>query len=179
MSIIKNNKFNFVIEMINIVDSTTVGLLSNENIIKEAVHKEKFNAQLSEYIAQDKIRKAISQIDYEKSIASILKFDVEKKSKTAHEYYLKKTYNVLTIGTSSRLVKKTEPNQPLIYIAYNEEIFNLLLAAHKIVGHGGHSKTKVEIEKKYDNITRTMIKLFCSLCLSINLLFILDGAPDS
>ena len=89
-----------------------------------------------------------------------------KKKKHLGEYYFKRQHEVITIGGMSRLVSKTEEGSPLIYLAYNEEIFDLLLAAHKLCGHGGHSKTKVEIEKKYENITRPMIKLFCSLCLS-------------
>ena len=36
---------------------------------------------------------------------------------------------------------------------------------HKLVGHGGIRKTSEEIDKKYENISRSVISLFIELCV--------------
>ena len=50
-------------------------------------------------------------------------------------------YQVIKIGDTKRLVKKTENKTEIQYYAYAEELFNILKEADTVVGHGGLHKT--------------------------------------
>ena len=84
--------------------------------------------------------------------------------KEPYEYYLLKTYQVLEIAGTEKLIKKVKDDSSIIQICPFEEMFDAIHAAHTIVGHGGVAKTAKECQKKYDNIHVCFLNLFNQLC---------------
>ena len=134
-------------------------------------HKENFYSKLSELISSKSLRKTFTQEDY---LSTISRLKNNENKKTSKDYYLSRKYGVVTMLNIDRLIKldhKNSKNQ-VLYYAYDEEIFDIILAAHKLVGHGGIKKTSIELEKKWSNITRPIIilfKSFCKSCLEANI----------
>jgi hypothetical protein len=133
---------------------------------EESRHRQLFYNQLIKLNEDGKLNKFFNKETYEDAIRTIerggegLKDSVEKN----RYYYLSRKYQVLKIGNVQRLVKKSDEKTDISYLAYEEEMFDILQAAHKLVGHGGVHKTKKQSSLKYDNITREIINLFNSLC---------------
>ena len=83
-----------------------------------------------------------------------------------HEYYILGQFSILNIRGVKRLVKKAGPEiTKFKYYAFNEEIYDIVHAAHKSVGHGGIHKTFEVVNDVYENISRTILQLFIELCV--------------
>ena len=62
-----------------------------------------------------------------------------------------------------RLIKKGSSEQP-VFVLTVDEVFETLQAAHSSTGHGGRDRM-MAVSNRYQNITRTMVEIYLSLCL--------------
>ena len=135
------------------------------NVVEEENrHREMFNSQMLKLLEEGKINKIMKQVDYAEAINLMEKTTEITKENRNRYYYLISKYQVLKIGETKRLVRKTEKKTEIQYYAYAEELFNILKEAHTVVGHGGLHKTQFSGVKNYANITREIIQLYNSLC---------------
>ena len=151
------------------VDSSNIvanaeATLSINVVDEEKRHRDMFNSHMFKLLDDGKINKIMKQVDYEDSINLMEKATEITKLNRNRYYYLINKYQVLKIGETKRLVKKTENKTEIQYYAYAEELFNILKEAHTVVGHGGLHKTHLSGVKNYANITREIIQLYNSLC---------------
>ena len=135
------------------------------NVVEEENrHREMFNSQMLKLLEEGKINKIMKQVDYAEAINLMEKTTEITKENRNRYYYLISKYQVLKIGETKRLVRKTEKKTEIQYYAYAEELFNIFKEAHTVVGHGGLHKTQLSGVKNYANITREIIQLYNSLC---------------
>ena len=132
------------------------------------LHKEKFNVKLKEMFDNGQLYKTYTREKYEETIRELQL--AKSGGKKDNLYYLLNQYDVITIDKSQRLIKKKtdtgfqSANVTVVFYAYLEEFFELILSAHRIVGHGGQKKTKRKLGCKYGNIGISVVKLFCQFC---------------
>ena len=68
-------------------------------------------------------------------------------------------------GDVEKLIKKRQSlTDPILYYAYAEEIYSIIMRAHLNTGHGGRDKMLKEVNKKYANVTRHTLNLFKQMC---------------
>ena len=88
-----------------------------------------------------------------------------KQPLTSKHYRRIKRYDILTIGDVEKLVGvNSKGDSSIHYFVKNDELFDIIEAAHI---NSGHKRTRVmeaELRKKYCNITRQVIDLYLSLC---------------
>ena len=63
----------------------------------------------------------------------------------------------------NRLIKKGSSAEP-VYVLTIDEIFDALDAAHASTGHGGRDRM-MHVSRHYQNLTRSMVEIYLSLCL--------------
>ena len=74
-------------------------------------------------------------------------------------------YEVFQCGDIERLIKRrTTQDQPPVYYAYIENMYDIIHRAHIATGHGGRDRMLKHLGPKYANITRDCIELFKSYC---------------
>ena len=74
-------------------------------------------------------------------------------------------YEVLQCGDIERLIRRrTTPDEPPVYYAYIENMYDIIHRAHIATGHGGRDRMLKHLGPKYANITRDTIELFKSYC---------------
>ncbi|CAC5388944.1 unnamed protein product [Mytilus coruscus] len=90
----------------------------------------------------------------------------EDMSKILHEIQrTPKEFDVLHCGDVEKLIKKRQSlTDPILYYAYAEEIYSIVMRAHLNTGHGGRDKMLKEVNKKYANVTRHALNLFKEMC---------------
>ncbi|XP_071580488.1 KRAB-A domain-containing protein 2-like [Temnothorax nylanderi] len=102
---------------------------------------------------------------YEDLISAVEEAKVRTK-KTHTDYRRLKRYDVLSIGESKKLIQPLLKDEKEIkYYTYNEQVFDIIHAAHLETGHGGKHKLEKNIKTKYVNITREVIHIYLELCL--------------
>jgi|694.fasta_scaffold50827_3 hypothetical protein len=151
------------VDSINVVSNTE----ATEPFIavdEQKRHRDIFNNHMLKLLDDGKINKIMKQVDYDDSIKLMEKVTEITKENRKRYYYLINKYQVLKIGETKRLVKKTENKTEIQYYAYAEELFNILKEVHTVVGHGSLHKTQLSGIKNYANITREIIQLYNSLC---------------
>lgn len=83
------------------------------------------------------------------------------KTKTPTQYRRLNRFDIVEICETKKLVTKKIPVKDFLPA---EEIFEVLQAAHLVLGHGGRDKLKQETSKKYANVTTEVINIFLSMC---------------
>ncbi|KAK6169643.1 hypothetical protein SNE40_020646 [Patella caerulea] len=89
--------------------------------------------------------------------------EASSSTKTPHQYYLLKKYELLQCGDIDKLIKQRQSSEepPLYFVTIEDTIKR----AHIATGHGGRDKMIHELNKKYANITVDAISLFKSMCM--------------
>ncbi|CAG2215482.1 unnamed protein product [Mytilus edulis] len=65
------------------------------------------------------------------------------------DYYHMQRFDVLHCGDVEKLIKKRQSlTDPILYYAYAEEIYSIIMRAHLNTGHGGRDKMLKEVNKK-------------------------------
>lgn len=102
---------------------------------------------------------------YENLISAVEEAKVRAK-KTHTDYRRLKRYDVLSISESKKLIQPLLKNEKEIkYYTHNEQVFDIIHAAHLETGHGGKHKLEKNIKTKFVNITREVIHIYLELCL--------------
>ena len=87
-------------------------------------------------------------------------------SKSRHQYYILKKYDVLTCGDVEKLIKKKKsPEDHPVYYATIEDTYDIISKAHIATGHGGRDRMLKHLNQKYANITTEAVELFKSYCI--------------
>ena len=87
-------------------------------------------------------------------------------SKSRHQYYILKKYEVLTCGDVEKLIKKKKsPEDHPVYYATIEDTYDIISKAHIATGHGGRDRMLKHLNQKYANITTEAVELFKSYCI--------------
>ena len=74
-------------------------------------------------------------------------------------------FDVIQCGDIEKLIKKRQAiTDPILYYAFAEEMYSIVLRSHLNTGHGGRDKMLKEVNKKYANVTRDVLKLFKEMC---------------
>lgn len=86
--------------------------------------------------------------------------DLKNVKKDSAVYYLLDNFKIYKIGQQEHLIAA---NEEIKHIAANEDLYDIILEAHKIVGHGGIKKMAKQLKQKYHNITEKSLKIFKGL----------------
>ena len=87
-------------------------------------------------------------------------------SKSRHQYYILKKYEVLTCGDVEKLIKKKKsPEDHPVYYATIEDTYDIISKAHIATGHGGRDRMLKHLNQKYANITTEAVELFKLYCI--------------
>ncbi|XP_043475014.1 KRAB-A domain-containing protein 2-like [Leptopilina heterotoma] len=84
-------------------------------------------------------------------------------AKCSRQYRRLNRYDILEVAGVCKLIKKCN-NGEVKYFAPLEEVFEILTLAHMGTGHGGRDRMLSETSKKYENITREVVRIFLSMC---------------
>lgn len=107
----------------------------------------------------------LSTVEYNARIADVKhsKFVLSMRGvkKTPRDYRVVQKYEIVNVNGEERLVK---PGTGLYYVV-NDELFDILHAAHISVNHGGRNKMLAEIKAKYCNVTIECIMVYLNLCI--------------
>jgi hypothetical protein len=120
-------------------------------------HKRLFYVAAEEIANKANARKVYRKKDIKEIIETLKKAKSNPNKKSANEYYLLSTFQVMEIASIEKLIKKlkvAKDTQEIKQICPFEDIFDTIYAAHIIVGHGGVGKMNKECQKKYDNIQK-------------------------
>ena len=87
-------------------------------------------------------------------------------TKSRHQYYILKKYEVLSCGDVEKLIKKRKaPGDHPVYYATIEDTYDIISRAHIATGHGGRDRMLKHLSGKYANITSDAVELYKSYCL--------------
>ena len=108
------------------------------------VNKIKFYESLEALVTEANLnnKRAFKQLFTETEYKTLLKeIDVARNKsgvKTARQYYLLKTYEILEVaGVQKIIVKRDEKNQDIKYLSSYDELFDSIDTCHQNVGHKG------------------------------------------
>ncbi|CAH0547429.1 unnamed protein product [Brassicogethes aeneus] len=88
----------------------------------------------------------------------------KRESKTRREYFLLKTYDVVSVDNVDYLIKKKKVNiDDVIYIVAHEDLYDFIYDIHISTGHGGRDKLINALAHKY-SIPRPAIQYFLTTC---------------
>lgn len=87
-----------------------------------------------------------------------------KTVKDPADYKLLRRYDVIDVAGVEKLIAPVKENTEIGYFVYDEELFEILSAAHSSTGHGGRDRMMKELRRKYRNITYKDVNMFLSLC---------------
>jgi hypothetical protein len=126
--------------------------------------EEEYNRQLKEDRASVNANSVwLSQEKYNELINKVLSARIKGK-KDPSDYRVLKTYSVLEVDGSKKLIVPPTDGSDVKYYAHDGELYEILDKIHTAVGHGGRDRTMREVRKTYKNITYKDIMLFLSLC---------------
>ena len=82
--------------------------------------------------------------------------------KTPADYRFLKLYEIVIVpGTGEKKLRK--PFTRLLYVS-NEDLFDVIYAAHVATGHGAHDVMNVLVKEKYANVMEEVLQLFADVC---------------
>ena len=100
---------------------------------------------------------------YYKTIENLKAVTEASTTKSHHQYYILKKYELLQCGDVEKLIKKRKsPEVPHVYYATIEDTYNIISKAHIATGHGGHDRMLKHLRQKYANVTTDAVELFKS-----------------
>ena len=105
--------------------------------------------------SRDRINEIIKIIKENKDLKNV------KKDSTV--YYLLDNFKIYKICQQEHLIAA---NEEIKHIAANEDLYDIILEAHKIVGHGGIKKSAKQLKQKYHNITEKSLKIL-KVCVEV------------
>ncbi|KAK5640305.1 hypothetical protein RI129_011116 [Pyrocoelia pectoralis] len=125
-----------------------------ERFLKEIVQNENIKSSHFNVLTKDKYSDLILQVE-----------EAEKAQiKTPLHQRRLKRFAILNIGSVKKLVARSEDN--IKYYIPAEELYDVIDAAHRAVGHGGRDRLLAETSLKYANVTKQMINLYLSMCVT-------------
>ncbi|XP_070559492.1 forkhead box protein P1-like isoform X3 [Ptychodera flava] len=100
---------------------------------------------------------------YQRCIQEIKVAKTKETTKTPREYNLLRRFEVSSVSGVDRLIKRTERDKVLHYVA-DEDLYEVLCGLHIVTGHGGINKMKRVAQETYANVTKESIEVFLDLC---------------
>lgn len=127
--------------------------------------KDVFQNKISELRFKVNSCSITNEENYEQIVKEVMAAK-NKTKKTSLDYRRLKRYDILTVGTITKLIVPLHRsnNNEVKYFVHNDEIFDILKTAHIETGHGGLHKVHEVVKYKYANISREIIRLFISHC---------------
>lgn len=108
----------------------------------------------------------IPKEEYYKTIEELKAAAQVLSTKSRHQYYILKKYEVLSCGDVEKLIKKRKsPGDHPVYYATIEDTYDIVSRAHIATGHGGRDRMLKHLSGKYANITTDAVELYKSYCL--------------
>ena len=127
-----------------------------ETKFKEALFKK--YSQCAKYLIPKEV--------YYKTIDDLKTAAEASTTKSHHQYYILKKYELLQCGDVEKLIKKRKsPEDPPVYYAIIEDTYDIISKAHIATGHGGCDRMLKHLRQKYANITTDTVDLFKSYCV--------------
>ena len=103
---------------------------------------------------------------YYKTIDDLKTAAEASTTKSHHQYYILKKYELLQCGDVEKLIKKRKsPEDRPVYYATIEDTYDIISKAHIATGHGGRDRMLKHLRQKYANITTDAVELFKSYCV--------------
>lgn len=129
--------------------------------------EQKFNNLLSDYYQTHPRQKPPTTAEYESLVQEVTAAKAKKDAKSNREYYLLRRYEVVVIGSSSRLVLKKDleaegADSKFVYVPTYEQMFQVIQKAHTNCGHGGVRNT-LKAASSHD-VTRPAVEIFVKCC---------------
>jgi len=85
--------------------------------------------------------------------------------KTSIHYRRLKRFDVLCIGNEEKLIFPVESgSEDIRYYVCNDELFDIIHAAHIETGHGGRDRINHMLKKKFKNINVEAINVYLKMC---------------
>jgi hypothetical protein len=85
--------------------------------------------------------------------------------KKSIHYRRLKRFDVLCIGNEDKLIFPVESgSEDIRYYVCNEELFDIIHAAHIETGHGGRDRINHMLKKKFKNIKVEAINMYLKMC---------------
>ena len=75
-------------------------------------------------------------------------------------------YEVMQCGDIEKLVRKRDNQASPTYFAHIDETYDIIKRAHIATGYGGHDKMMKVLIPKYANVTRDVVELYKTLCIT-------------
>ena len=120
---------------------------------KEALFKKYF--QCAKYFIAEEV--------YYKNIDDLTIAAEVSTTKSHHQYYIIKKYELLQRGDVEKHVKKRKsPEDHPVYYAIIEDTYDIISKAHITSSHGGCERMLKHFGQKYLNITTDVVELFKS-----------------
>jgi exopolyphosphatase/pppGpp-phosphohydrolase len=138
-------------------------------------HKEQFYKDLDAVLNEKDGRQSWNKFEYDTLIHEISQA-INNKNRTDRQRYLLRTYELLTIGETTKIIKSTKikknkksensqkEKKRVIYFICIEEVFDVLHLLHKQCGHKGRDIMNKSVKKQYANITLIMINTYLASC---------------
>lgn len=109
------------------------------------------------YLTTEKYSEVIEQVKIAK---------VEKK-KSSLSYRCLKRFQICHVGDEEKLIAPlSETSATFQYYITNEDMYDVLHAAHINTGHGGKHRMLAELKNGYKNATQEVVLLFLKLCVT-------------
>ena len=98
--------------------------------------------------------------EYERVISRLNELKQSNPTKTKQDYRLLQKYEILEVTIEGTTVQKLQKKGTQLRFVCAEDVFDVLLAIHRTIGHGGRTSMCKATKEKYANISRDQITLF-------------------
>ncbi|XP_051175803.1 SCAN domain-containing protein 3-like [Leptopilina boulardi] len=143
--------------------------MNNESVSPAVIiNQSDFVEKLEQYYLEKSKKKPYTRVEITKMISEIV--TAKNKTQTEHrrEYHLLNKYDILTIGSKSHLIRKSDDIQNVEYIVPYEDLFETIYDYHvNKTGHGGRTKMEKAFLDKL-NVPRSAIEIFLTCCKTCN-----------
>ena len=106
----------------------------------------------------------IHREDYERIISRLKELKQANPTKTKQDYRLLQKFELLEVTIEGTTVQQLQKKGTQLRFICAEDVFDVLLANHRTIGHGGRTGMCKATREKYANISRAQITLFLQLC---------------
>ena len=130
--------------------------------------KRNFDERISELIMSKGTNNSfLTQIKYEETIHNVSQLKSGLRKKGPNDYALLKRFDVVRVSNVAKLIYPvSEGHATIKYYVTNDELFDIIHAAHIRIGHGGRNRMIKETQLKYKNVTTECIMIYLNLCTS-------------
>ncbi|XP_068250814.1 KRAB-A domain-containing protein 2-like [Palaemon carinicauda] len=102
--------------------------------------------------------------EYEQVISRLNELKQYNPTKTKLDYRLLQKYEILEVTIEGTTVQKLQKKDTQLRFICAEDVFDVLVAIHRIMGLGGRTSMCKATKEKYANISRDQITLFFQYC---------------